>query len=259
MRRKKQRKSNHINESWLLPYSDLLTLLVALFIVLFAMSEVDAQKYQSLMDVFESEFKGGTGVMEGGSGEQEPLPASSDSADEKDKKSAGMKEAERLEKVQKKINGYIEDNNLQDVLGTELSSEGLLVTISNEVTFASGSAEVNAKGQDIAKEVSHFLYTDPPHQIVVSGHTDNRPINTKKYKSNWELSAMRAINFMRLILENEDLDPERFSSKGRGEYQPLVPNTNEENMSKNRRVEVLILPNHDIPEDAEAIKKTEKE
>jgi|SRR5699024_2900044 len=78
MRRKKQRKGTHINESWLLPYSDLLTLLVALFIVLFAMSEIDAQKYQSLMQVFESEFKGGSGILENRHGATEQTPVAAD-------------------------------------------------------------------------------------------------------------------------------------------------------------------------------------
>jgi len=132
------------------------------------------------------------------------------------------------------------------VLGTKLSDEGLLVTISNDVSFDTGSARVKEKGKRIAKEVSKFLYTDPPHQIVVSGHTDNRPIHNREFSSNWELSAMRAINFMRLLLENEKLEPERFSSKGHGKHHPIVPNDSKQNMAKNRRVEVLILPNEPI-------------
>lgn len=252
MRRKKQRKGNHINESWLLPYSDLLTLLVALFIVLFAMSEIDAQKYDSLMQVFENEFKGGVGILENSNGTREQVPApqkddDDEGEDEEDPDNEqGLNELQKLKQLQQQINQYIEENDLSEVLGTKLSDEGLLVTISNDVSFDTGSAEVKEEGRKIAREISNFLYTDPPNQIVVSGHTDNRPIDNHEFSSNWELSAMRSINFMQLLLEHENLDPEQFSAKGFGEHHPIVPNTSDENMERNRRVEVKILPNHDI-------------
>ena len=98
----------------------------------------------------------------------------------------------------------------------------------------------------MAKEVAKLLYTDPPHQVVVAGHADDRPISSAEYASNWELSVARAVNFMKILLENEDLDPTLFSAKGYGEYKPIVPNTSEENRAKNRRVEVLITPNYEI-------------
>src|SRR5699024_12153933 len=89
------------------------------------------------------------------------------------------------------------------------------------------------------------------HQVVVSGHADDRPIHNVEIASNWELSVIRAVNFMGLLLENDNLDPERFSAKGFGEHQPLLPNTSEENRAKNRRVEDLILPNYDLQAEGE--------
>ncbi|MFA1822264.1 flagellar motor protein MotB [Virgibacillus oceani] len=251
MRRQNRRKSNHINESWLLPYADLLTLLVALFIVLFAMSEIDTQKYESLIQIFESEFSGGMGILESSNGIQgqasiEIYHNDEDEEEVQDENNHGISELQKLKELQKQINHYIEENNLSEVLGTKLSNEGLLVTISNDVSFDTGSAEVKSEGSEIAKEISNFLYTDPPNQIVVSGHTDDRPIDNHEFSSNWDLSAMRAINFMELLLEHENLNPEQFSAKGFGEHHPIVPNTSEENMEVNRRVEVQILPNYDI-------------
>ncbi|SFB35917.1 chemotaxis protein MotB [Lentibacillus halodurans] len=250
MRRKRQRKGNHINESWLLPYSDLLTLLVALFIVLFAMSEIDAQKYESLIQVFDSEFNGGSGILEGSNGTQDQVPVEADHSNEDDNEHDQeldkMNELQKLKGLQQQINEYIEQNDLSEVLGTKLSNEGLFVTISNDVSFDTGSAEVKKEGRKLAREISNFLYTDPPNQIVVSGHTDNRPIENSDFSSNWDLSAMRAINFMQLLLEHENLEPEQFSAKGFGEHHPIVPNTNEQNMEINRRVEVQIMPNHVI-------------
>lgn len=255
MRRKKKNDENHMSESWLLPYADLLTLLLALFIVLFAMSELDAKKYEELSRVFKSEFSGGEGILEESNSsvempqdveEDEEETEKPEDEEKGEKLSNSEQELNKLELLQKRINEYITENNLSEKLGTKLTGEGLLVTIINDVTFDSGSAVVRGEGKEIASAISAFLYTDPPHQIIVSGHTNDRPIRTSEFSSNWDLSVMRAVNFMRLILENEKLDPKTFSAKGFGEHNPLVPNTNDQNRARNRRVEVLILPNYDI-------------
>lgn len=245
MRKTNQNKDESIDESWLLPYSDLLTLLVALFIVLFAMSDVDAQRYKELSQIFKEEFAGGTGIVE-----QKDSPVvdttSEDETEKEEEVSKNTEELEELQNLQSTIDQYIAQNELADVLGTKLTDEGLLLTIVNDISFDSGSAVVKKEGKKVAKEVSDLLYTDPPHQIIISGHADDRPMHNQEFASNWELSVMRSINFMRLILENDALDPTRFSAKGFGEFQPAVPNTDEENRAKNRRVEVLVLPNYEI-------------
>ncbi|HLR08525.1 MAG TPA: flagellar motor protein MotB [Bacillota bacterium] len=251
MRKKKQRKDNKIDESWLLPYSDMLTLLVALFIVLFAMSEIDAQKYKELARIFKTEFSSDQpiAVNDGGSG-GEDIPVQTDQDDEAerdDTEDESMQELADLRELQAAFNEYIQANHLTEMLETQLTDEGLLITILNDITFDSASAVVKSEGRKVAQEVSQLLDTDPPRQVVISGHADDQPINNATFSSNWELSAMRAVNFMRLVLENnDDLDPTYFSAKGFGEFQPIVPNTSEKNRAKNRRVEVLVMPNTDI-------------
>lgn len=239
-RRNRQKKGNHIDESWLLPYSDLLTLLVALFIVLFAMSDIDAQKYKELAQIFRSEFSGGNGILEQNESPVEPPIDIDDDQEE------SVTELTQLQELQTAINNYISENSLAEVLATQLTDEGLLITILNDITFDSASAVVKSEGEEIAEEVAELLHTDPPRQIVISGHADDRPMNNREFGSNWELSVMRAVNFMSLILENNNLDPTRFSAKGYGEHQPVVPNSTEENRAKNRRVEVLVLPKYEI-------------
>ncbi|MFD1037058.1 flagellar motor protein MotB [Virgibacillus byunsanensis] len=251
MRKKKQRKDSHIDETWLLPYSDMLTLLVALFIILFAMSEIDTQKYKELTRVFNNEFSGGDGILEEGLNPVESpddvIVELEEGENEEDEEiTDGEKELIKLEDLQSQINDYISENNLSEVLGTKLTGEGLFITIMNDISFDSGSAIVKQEGIQIAKEISNFLYTDPANEIVISGHTDDVPIRNDEFSSNWELSVMRAVNFMSLILDNDDLDPRDFGAKGFGEYNPVVPNNNEENRAINRRVEVLVLPNYDI-------------
>ena len=83
---------------------------------------------------------------------------------------------------------------------------------------------------------------NPPRHIIISGHTDNVPIHNAQFASNWELSVMRAVNFMKVLLENPNLDPRWFSAKGYGEFKPVAPNNTPEGRMKNRRVEILILP-----------------
>ncbi|GGB35730.1 motility protein B [Lentibacillus populi] len=248
MQQKKRSKNREhkVDESWLLPYSDLLTLLLALFIVLFAMSEIDAEKYEQLTRVFKSEFSGGTGFLDD-SGAPAEVPGEADK-DAKETKTKGNSKNEwtQLKELQTKVDDYIANNNLEKVLETQLTGEGLLITIRNDVTFDSGSAIVKKDGRKIAAEVSKLLIADPPREVVISGHADDRPINNSEFRSNWELSVMRAVNFMSLILKNNSLDPTMFSAKGFGEHQPIVPNSSEENRAKNRRVEVLVLPNTEI-------------
>lgn len=251
MRRKRKKAEYKMDDSWLLPYADLLTLLLALFIVLFSMSNLDAQKYEELAKVFKSEFTHGTSILEDGSSSQEtPIDFDSNDDDiaEEDEviESDHQRELQQLQELQEGINHYIIESNLLDIIETSLTDEGLLITIVNDISFDSGKAIVKEEGKKIAEEVSEFLITDPPHQVVVSGHADDRPMHNHEFASNWELSVTRAINFMALLLKNESLDPTRFSAKGFGEHKPIVPNTSEENMAKNRRVEVLILPNYEI-------------
>lgn len=250
MRRRRNKKHNHeehIDESWLIPYADLLTLLLALFIVLFAASSVDAQKFQALSQAFNQIFTGGTSVMEYPS----PVPERDLGVEKKEEQqpmtvdeveAAKKKDLKELEELQKKVNSYIAANELQKQFATELTSEGLLLTIRDNVLFQSGSAVVGSKDEGVAKELSGLLEMDSPRSVIISGHTDNTPITTARYESNWELSVMRAVNFMKIILKNQNLDPRWFSAKGFGEFKPVASNETGEGRAKNRRVEVLVLP-----------------
>lgn len=245
-RNKKSRHEEHIPESWLLPYSDLLTLLLALFIVLFAMSSVDAQKFSELSKAFNQAFEGGTGVFEYPSQMPDGEMMKTDPEKFDGKATDGNKqtnsELEELTEIQNKVNTYIKENNLDKKLQTSLTGEGLMLTIRDNVLFDSGVAEVREKDKYIAKEIADLLVMDPPRNIIISGHTDNVPISNAKYASNWELSVMRAVNFMKMLQADTKLNPEWFSAKGFGEYKPVATNQTDEGKAKNRRVEILIMP-----------------
>lgn len=244
-RKKKEHHDEHMDESWLIPYADLLTLLLALFIVLFAMSSVDAVKFQMLSKAFNDVFAGGTGVFEFQSpmpeGQME-LPDERKEDVEKNDKANAAKDQMELLALQKKVNSYIEKKKLTDKLNTSLTDEGLLLTIRDNVLFESGRAEVRTADIKIADEIADLLIMEPPRNIIISGHTDNVPIRNARYESNWELSVMRAVEFMKIILKNDQLDPRWFSAKGFGEFQPVATNETAEGKARNRRVEILILP-----------------
>ena len=133
-------------------------------------------------------------------------------------------------------------------MGTNLTDEGMLISIRDNVLFESGVAEVRSEDRKMAKEISNLLVMDLPRNIIISGHTDNIPIQTYRYDSNWDLSVMRAVNFMKLLLGNKDLDPEMFSAKGHGEFKPVASNKTKNGRAKNRRVEILIVPRTAINE-----------
>ncbi|SIR92536.1 chemotaxis protein MotB [Peribacillus simplex] len=241
--KKKQRHEEHIDESWLVPYADILTLLLALFIVLFASSSVDAIRFQQLSNVFNQVFTSGTGFMDFPSDSPSNQPTSPEQrTGAEDLKKLGKNEQEDLMEVQERVNAYIQKNDLTDKLGTNLTDEGMLISIRENVLFESGVAEVRRENRKIAKEISDLLVMDLPRNIIVSGHTDNIPIKNYQYESNWDLSVMRSVNFMKLLLENKELDPEMFSAKGHGEFKPVASNETKKGRAKNRRVEILIVP-----------------
>ncbi|MCK1985496.1 MULTISPECIES: flagellar motor protein MotB [Peribacillus] len=248
-RKKKQRHEEHIDESWLVPYADILTLLLALFIVLFASSSVDAVRFQQLSNVFNQVFTSGTGFMEFPSDSPSNEPTSPEQrTGAEDLEKLGKNEQEELTEVQERVNAYIQKNDLTDKLGTNLTDEGMLISIRENVLFESGVAEVRSENRKIAKEISDLLVMDLPRNIIVSGHTDNIPIKNHQYESNWDLSVMRSVNFMKLLLENKELDPEMFSAKGHGEFKPVASNETKKGRAKNRRVEILIVPRTAINE-----------
>lgn len=224
-RRHLKKHDEHIDETWLIPYADLLTLLLALFIVLFAASTIDAQKYNALRDALNAAFDGGTiGIMDQEAPEIVQLEVPRTDRDLRD--------------LEKQLNDYIEDNDLSMVLATTIEDFSLTLTIRDYVMFDSGRADVRPEFIYVINEISNIVEEFPAYNIVVSGHTDNIPISSSQFQSNWDLSSARALNFMKLLLQNDSIRAERFSMAGYGEYRPVASNDTAEGRALNRRVEV---------------------
>lgn len=239
-RKKRTKDSGSVDESWLLPYADLMTLLLALFIVLFASSTVDSEKLERMSAVFNEIFDGGQGIMD--SSAPTPMPNPNNLVGEEVENSSYVEDQKSLGEIQARVDEYIAVNELENQFETMMTDEGLLVTIRDSILFNPGNADIKSEYLPLADELTELLVFDPPRHIVVTGHTDNVPINSPQFGSNWELSVTRAVNFLKLMMKNEEVNPLLFSAKGYGEFQPIETNDTPEGRSKNRRVEVLIQP-----------------
>lgn len=241
MARKKRGKKHEeeASEAWLLPYSDLMTLLLALFIALFAISQTDQTKLQALAQAFTAAFNmGGPSFFNQAGPNVSPQRQLMNSEDLGNQ--AYLQENQNLQDLKEQLDAYIQQNSLEEQLSTQLEEEGLMIRIKEKALFPSGSAELVGESQRIGPIVAGLLAA-VPERVLISGHTDTDPISNAQFPSNWELSSTRAMTFMKFLLSiNSNLNPARFSAIGYGEYRPIALNDTPEHKQQNRRVEILI-------------------
>lgn len=258
-----EQHEEHADETWLIPYADLLTLLLALFIVLFASAQVDQKKFDQLAQSLNAAFQGSQAIFDSvrtvpqvSQGQPKPQGKDEQIAKTMDlskiqevnirPNASYVQETLQLIEVKKILDDYIEKNDLTGQLETSLSEDGLMVRIKDTALFQSGRADILPDSRRFAGELAKML-APLPQRIFVSGHTDNMPINTYEFPTNWDLSTRRALNFMKFLLTQEPaIRPERFSVTGFGEYQPVDTNNTDAGRAKNRRVEILIMRNHPV-------------
>src|SRR5699024_6300 len=138
------------------------------------------------------------------------------------------------------VEHFLADEELGDVISANRTEEGVHLVLQDSILFDSGEAVILDSGVPFLDEVG-LLLTGIDNTVRVEGHTDSRPISTYRYPSNWELSGARAGSVVRHFIEEQDLDPNRFLIAGYGDTRPVVKDDTPENMSKNRRVEIVIL------------------
>lgn len=235
--KRRKKHEEHIDESWLVPYADILTLLLALFIVLFSASTVDQEKMMKMSQVFSEIFDGGTGFLDENAIIEQSQIINNLTAEQK----AYLEEREALKEIQVELDNFIAVNELENTFATSMTDAGLLITITDKVLFDPGKADIKPEYLTVVDKLSQVLKMDPSRNIVITGHTDNVPQRGGEFDSNWELSVMRAVSLLEIIIErNPGLDPKYFSAKGFGEYNPIASNDTADGRSQNRRVEVLI-------------------
>lgn len=234
---------------WMATYGDLVTLLMCFFVLLFAFSSIDAQKFQAVMQ----SFQGSAGVLSGGKSLSE-APYIFDGMPEDQTSTQQTVELNKLEKLQEEVEEYLEKNNLQGQIEMELEAKGLVIRFKDNVLFDPGKATIKEGSFAVLTFLSDLLTTEEliNEEIRVEGHTDNVPNNSAQYPSNWELSTARATNVVRYFIEESSFTPGRLSAAGYSEYHPISSNDSAEGRSANRRVDIVVITKV-TTEDADAI------
>lgn len=230
--RKRKKEDKKSTQDWLTTYSDMVTLLLCFFVLLFSFSEIDAQKFRTIM----SSFQGGSGVLESGSAMDIPEELEGDMNTNIDE--------EELEKLKDVIEEYAESIGLKEEITLTIEERGLVIRFMDSVFFDSGKAEIKSESKQILHYMAELLNREEfkGKHIKVEGHTDSDPIiNSTTYPTNWELSSTRATNVLRYLVEDEGVNGDRISSSGYSYYRSVAPNDTKENKAKNRRVDIVIL------------------
>ncbi len=213
---------------WLLTYADMITLLLALFIILFSISTISRVKLQRLVHDISGGFNSTDAI-------NNPPNGGSTGTD------SGNAGDANLQQIQRKIEDYIKKNQLQNKVQTQIDQRGLVITLlTDKALYDSGSAELRPQTRALLDAVDGALKRTV-NEIRVEGNTDNVPISTSFFPSNWELSAARATGVTRYLVEHGGISPTRLSFAGYGEYRPKVPNDTEAHRQMNRRVDIVIL------------------
>jgi chemotaxis protein MotB len=249
---------------WLISYADFITLLFAFFVVMYSISQVSEIKYKilsdSLIQAFDTpqrskqpiqfgELSRSLQPVTGDDVEQPEVDAANDESGNMDSENfASFDEFKALENgLRKSLGDLIEQEQ------AEINSDANWININlrSGLLFSSGSDTLNAGADPLMEEVALHLNSNR-QLILVHGHTDNIPIATARFPSNWELSSSRAVAVVRK-LQNLNVIPARMSVEGHGEFQPIAPNTTAEGRAKNRRVVISISRKQALAEELAAI------
>lgn len=156
-------------------------------------------------------------------------------------KSAGMvRSRSELSKIFDELEMLSDRFNLKDEIELLFSQEGLVMRLSEHTLFESGAASISPQARALLEKIA-VIIAQTTYLIRIEGHTDDVPIHTAVFPSNWELSTARAVNVLRYLIEDHHIDSQRLAAEGFGEFQPLVANDTLENRAKNRRVEVIFI------------------
>ncbi|MFA9559054.1 flagellar motor protein MotS [Evansella sp. AB-rgal1] len=247
-RRKTSRDTDKGAPKWMVTFSDLMTLILVFFILLFSMSVVDDAKFNAIAESFRErsmfDFNPSLIPFDNPAEEvdRDTDPYERDDSSQEDfldSDNEDMDKDKELDELLKEVLEYLEANNLLDTITAIRNEQGVVLVLQEQVLFESARAQIIPGANEFLKKVGTLLETIP-NVIKVEGHTDSRPINTIQFPSNWELSGARASSIIRHLLDNHDLDPARFISVGYGDTRPVAPNTTVENLQKNRRVVIVI-------------------
>ena len=260
-RRKKERKEEEASEAWLLPYSDMLTLLLGLFIVVSAMSNVDSNKFNALKNEFSqvmslNPIKSNSAVdnvIDMGETATKGKGASSASTKKQaaasehrvqnslSKQQARVQERQQLKEVAEKLKQDIQNTGRAGNTTVSYESDGVHLNLDSSILFNSGSADLSDAVKQMLDKLVPDLKQVSSNPVIVAGYTDNVPVSKRsKYASNWELSSARAVTVMRYFVSKGAISESNVSVQAYAENKPKASNDTDEGKAQNRRVEIII-------------------
>ena len=267
-------------DRWMITYADLITLLLIFFVVMYAMSSLDEEKYGIVTDSLSHSLHSGSGILDGrdglldgdgpsvagngtdreaapdgsgidsgseasdtenGNGGPQASPPPGDDRPLTEREQAFREQEERLAELMGVITRYVSDNNLGDQIFVEDKPQGIAITLSDRFLFDIGRAALKAPAYPALRQLSG-LFRDLDATVSIEGHTDNTPLlSGGPYRDNWELSGARALSVLRFFLEQSGLAAEQFQYAGYADTRPAADNETAEGRQLNRRVEIIVL------------------
>ena len=254
-----QKKERAGVPAWVMTFADLMTLLMCFFVLLLSFAEMDILKFKqvagSMREAFgvqrEIEADQSESLEEflDGQTSDVPLHEKVGELDSMDPKSLDPQAMEKLlEEIQaeqtkaeaSKLAALLSEEIAAGAIELESTTDSIIIRINEKASFPSGRAKLRAGFTEVLDKI-HLALAEVEGTVTVAGHTDDRPINTKRFRSNWELSAGRAVSVVHALLRSNLLDSRRFLIEGHGASRPLVDNDTPENRARNRRVEITLI------------------
>jgi chemotaxis protein MotB len=262
--------SEESEERWLLTYADMITLLMALFMVLFSISSVNISKYQTLQQSLKAAFSGNIlpggkaiaqqgstanashvpatfelqavepVVSEGSSSLQNSTARGPQSAAIVQQQTPAQRESNEFAQIKHELDAYAKSHGFSSSVQTSIEQRGLVIKVlTDDLLFPSGQATLDARSYALLDEIGQLLNIDETHPISVEGNTDNIPIHSSQFSSNWELSTARASAVVEFLVEH-GVAAHRLTASGNADQQPVASNATESGRARNRRVEIVM-------------------
>lgn len=263
MARARRRKAGS-SGGWLTTYADMVTLLLTFFVLMLSISVVDVERYKAVAETMRGSFGSlpvdttgapGASIVELAPGAADPdstiegppptqlieldAPPSSQSREESTRALEDLRRAQ-LEERAEELRSTMSDAIAAGDLEIETTDDTVIIRIKENASFPSGSADMQRAFEPVVDRIAEDL-VNSDDRIVVTGYTDDVPIRSGRFRSNWDLSAARAVSVL-MSLRNEGIDADRLSARGMGENNPIAPNDSEANRAVNRRVEIALVP-----------------
>ena len=236
---KRPPETNGNSAGWLTTFNDLVTLLMVFFVLLFTMGSMDHR----LMKEFQFALQSGLGILEAGSmasvAVQQPLTPVAQQGGSTRSIDASTPEDGSVE-AKVTMEAVLEEFAAQRGVNVKYSKDGVQISYEDGLFFNFGKADINPGGTDYLEKLAQAI-NKLPFAVRVEGHTDNVPIHTSRFPSNWELSIARAVSVVKYFIDVGKINPRRLSAVGYGDSKPLVPNDAPAARAKNRRVEIVLV------------------